>query len=254
MSRTTRLVALAIVLLLGSAGSALAASYGDFTDPTGFVSYRNVQDVNGLFGAPSVSLNSLDFTPLDFEARCSQCPTGVSTSDILTLDIDTIAGRAVSEVRVTEGLDFSVLSFDPTGFAAASVSANLFIDVLEVDGVAVNGINASASILYTPSNASVFGFGTQSGIMTGDLTIDVAQIIAAAGAVGDATLVRISLDNTLSVFHDGSGGEARIRKRDADFVSMTIVVTGTPEPTTAVLLLGGLAGLAAQGRQARRRG
>jgi hypothetical protein len=251
MSRIHRLttLVLASALLLGSAGSALAASYGDFFDPTGFVAYRNVQDLNGLFGAPSVSLNSLDFTPLNFEARCSQCPTGASTTDTLTLDIDTVAGRAVNEIRVTEGLDFSVLSFDPTGFASASVSANLFIDVLEIDGVAVNGINANASMLYTPSNASVFGFGIQSGVMTGDLTIDVAQIIAAAGAVGDATLVRISLDNTLSVFHDGSGGEARIRKRDADFVSMTIVVTQVPEPTTAVFLLGGLAGLAAQRRR-----
>ncbi len=248
MSRIHHLTPLALagLLLLGSAGSAGAASYGDFFDPSGFVAYRNVQDVNGLFGAPSVSLNSLDFTPINFEARCSQCPTGQSTSDILTLDIDTVGGRAVSEIRVTEGLDFSVLSFDPTGFASASVSANLFIDVLEIEGVPVNGINGNASILYTPANASVFGFGIQSGIMTGDLTIDVAQIIAAAGATGNATLVRVSLDNTLSVFHDGSGGEARIRKRDADFVSMTIEITGVPEPTTALLLLGGLAGLAAQ--------
>lgn len=238
------------LLLLGSAGTADAALYGDFTDPTGTVSYLNVQDVNGLFGAPSVSLNSLDFTPLDFEARCSQCPTGVETSDILMLDIATISGRAVNEIRVTEGLDFSVLSFDPTGFASALVSASLFIDVLEVNGVAVNGINGNASIAYTPSSASVFGFGTQTGIMTGDLTIDVAQIIAAAGATGNATLVRISLDNTLQVFHDGSGGEARIRKRDADFVSLTIeVVDVVPEPTTAVLLLGGLATLAAQRRR-----
>lgn len=237
-------------LILGVAGTAGAASYGNFTDPTGNVSYLNVQDVNGLFGAPSVSLNSLDFTPIDFEARCSQCPTGVTTSDILTLDIATVAGRAVNEIRVTEGLDFSVLSFDPTGFASATVSASLFIDILEIDGVAVNGINGSTSVAYTPANASVFGFGTQTGIMTGNRTIDIAQIIAAAGATGNATLVRVSLDNTLQVFHDGSGGEARIRKRDADFVSLTIeVMDGTPEPTTAVLLMGGLAGLAAQRRR-----
>lgn len=240
---------LALGLLAGSASTAGAASYGNFSDPTGNVSYLNVQDVNGLFGAPSVSLNSLDFTPLNFEARCSQCPTGAETSDILTLDIATISGRAVNEIRVTEGLDYSVLSFDPTGFAAASVTASLFIDILEINGVAVNGINGSANVLYTPANASVFGFGTQTGIMTGDLTIDIAQIIAAAGATGNATLVRVSLDNTLQVFHDGSGGEARIRKRDADFVSLTIeVINGTPEPTTAVLLMGGLAGLAARRR------
>jgi hypothetical protein len=55
--------------------------------------------------------------------------------------------------------------------------------------------------------------------------------------------VRISLDNTLQAFHVGSGGQASIRKRDADFVSLTVIGTeiGTPEPSTAVLILGGLA-------------
>jgi hypothetical protein len=233
--------------LLGFAGTAMAASYGDFMDPTGTVSYLNVQDVNGLFGAPSVSLNSLDFTPINYEARCSQCPTGATTTDILTLDIQSINGQQISEVALSEGLDYSLLSFDAAGFASALVTASIFIDVLEINGASVNGINASSTITFAPPNVSVFGVGILSGIMTGTQSIDIQQVILGAGAFGEATRVRVSLDNTLQVFHDGSGGEARIRKRDTDFVSLTI--NGglpTPEPTTAVLLLGGLAGLAAQ--------
>ncbi len=247
MLRLTLHATLALAALLGFAGTAMAASYGDFMDPTGSVSYLNVQDVNGLFGAPSVSLNSLDFTPTNYQASCSQCPGGASTTDILTLDIQAINGQQISEVGLSEGLDYSLFSFDPTGFASAVVSASIFIDVLEINGVSVNGINASTSINFTPANVSVFGVGIQTGLMTGARNIDIQQVILAAGGFGEATRVRVSLDNTLQVFHVGSGGSAQIRKRDTDFVSLTI--NGglpIPEPTTAVLMLGGLAGLAAQ--------
>lgn len=248
MLRLTLQITLVLSAVLGIASTATAASYGSFTGATGSVSYLNVQDLNGLFGAPSVSVDSLDFTPLDFEARCSQCPAGVTTTDTLSLDIDTISGRAVDEIRITEGLDFTVLSYDTTGLASARVQADLVVDVLELNGVPVSGIGRSTSIVYVPSLVSVDGFGSRNGIMIGDLRVDIAEIIASAGATGDATLVRIALSNTLQAIHDGSGGEARIRKRDADFISMTIAasLSDVPEPTTAVLLLGGLAGLAAR--------
>ena len=55
--------AMIFIVALGFAGAAHAALYGDFMDPSGTVSYLNVADVNGLYGAPSVSLNSIDFTP-----------------------------------------------------------------------------------------------------------------------------------------------------------------------------------------------
>lgn len=244
--------------LLGFAGTAMAASYGDFMDPTGTVSYLNVQDVNGLFGAPSVSLNSLDFTPTNYEAQCSQCPTGATTADILTLDIQTINGQQISEVLISEGLDYALQTFDDAGFAAAIVTANIFIDVLEINGVSVNGISSNAAISFTRTNSqsvtqsnsqSIFGFDIDNGVFTGTRAIDIQQVILGAGAFGEATRVRVSLDNSLQVFHQGAGGQARLRKRDTDFVSLTI--NGglpIPEPTTAVLLMGGLAVLAGRRR------
>ncbi len=242
-------LAITFMMVLGFAGAANAALYGDLMDPTGTVSYLNVADVNGLYGAPSVSLNSIDFTPTNFEAQCSQCPTGSTTSDILTMDIQAVGGQQINEIQINEGLDYTLQSFDAAGFASATVTANLFIDITEVNGVSVNGLNATVSVLFSPSNnVSVFGFGIDSGVIIGTSgSIDIAQIIADAGGTGEATRLSISLDNTLQVFHSGAGGQAQIRKRDADFVSLTINGGNpVPEPTTALLLMGGLAALAAQ--------
>lgn len=249
MLRPLSLTAIALSALVGFSGTASAVSYGSFNDPTGTVSYLNVQDVNGLFGAPFVSLDSLDFTPTTYQAQCTQCPTGVTTFDILTLDIQTNSGRQIDTIQITEGLDYVIQSFDTAGFASVSVIANVFIDIIGVNGLTVNGINANIPILLTPANnASVFGLGSQaSGVILGNTgSIDLQQVLVSAGGSGEITRVRISFDNTLQAFHDGSGGQALIRKRDADFVSLTVVGSeiNIPEPTTAVLLMGGLALLA----------
>ena len=254
MMRMLPLATIALSAIVGLSGVAKAASYGNFVDPTGSVSYLNVQDVNGLFGAPSVSLDSLDFTPTIYQAQCTfgtpQCPTGTrTTSDILTLDILATSGRQIDRLQITEGLDYAIQSFDPAGFASVSVLANVFIDIIGVNGQSVNGINANAPILLTPSNsASVFGLGAQaSGVILGNTgVIDLQQILVSAGGSGEITRVRVSFDNTLQAFHQGAGGQALIRKRDADFVSLTAIGSSIniPEPSTAILLMGGLALLA----------
>ena len=230
-----------------AAGSASAAVYGNFMDPAGTVAYENVSDTNGLFGAPTVSLNSIDFTPVAYSAQCSQCPGGVTTTDTLTMEIQASAGQQISEIAINEGLDFTLQSFDPAGFAGLTVTANVFIDVLEINQASVNNINASVPITFTPTNngsRTVFGFGIDTGIITGSGLIDLQTVIQNAGGSGEATRVAISFDNTLQVFHNGTGGQAELRKRDADFVSLTINGGNPiPEPGTALLLMGGLAAL-----------
>lgn len=248
MSRLISVTALALAALIGLTRDALAASYGNFVDPTGTVSYLNVHDLNGLFGAPSVSLDSLDFTPTTFQAKCTQCPTGVSTSDTLILDIQSISGRQLDQIEITEGLDYTIQSFDLAGFASVSVLADVFVEILAVDGQPTSGISANVPITLTPSNASVFGLGAQaSGIMLGTTgLIDLQSILTNGGGAGDVTSVRVSFGNVLQAFHDGSGGQALIRKRDADFLSLTVLgsASNIPEPSTALLMMGGLALLA----------
>ena len=245
--------ALALALSVGIAGSASvssAASYGNFSSPTGTVAFLNVTDLNGLFGAPTASGNSLDFSPNTFEADCAvsaTCPpTPHNVTDTLTFQIDADAGQFIDTIVLSEAGDTTLSSF-LNAFAATTVVANVFIDVLEVNGAPVNGLNGNAQMVFTQNGqfeTNDEGPGTH--IWTGFLSLDVNAVIAGGGGSGKATLVHISLANALTAYA-ASGAAARIEKKDIDGLAITVV----PEPGTALLFGLGLLGLASTGRSAR---
>lgn len=233
--------------IAGSASVANAASYGDFSSASGTVSFLNVADINGLFGAPTVSGNSLDFSPNTFEADCAlsvTCPpTPHTVSDTLVMDIDADAGQFIGTIVLSEAGDTTLASF-LNALAATTVVGNVFIDVQEVNGVPVNGLNENAQMVFTRSGqyeSNDEGVGTH--IWSGFLSIDVNSVIAGDGGSGQATRVQISLANTLTAYA-ASGAAARIEKKDIDGLAITVI----PEPGTALMLGLGLFGLAASGR------
>ena len=184
--------------------SSQAASYGTFYGST--VTFFDVQDQNALFGAPTVSGDSLDFSPNTFEALCPAagppaCPgTPVMVDDTLTITIQANSGSYIDDVLLTEAGDTTLSSF-LNAFAASSVSASVFVDIFEVDGVAVNNINGNASMIFTQNGqyeSTNEGYGTH--IWTGALLIDLDSIIAGAGGSGRATRIQLNLDNTLVAY------------------------------------------------------
>lgn len=247
----TSALALGLIALIGlSASVSSAASYGNFLsgDSGGTVSFLNVADVNGLFGAPTASGNSLDFSPNAFEAECAlsaTCPpTPHNVTDTLTLQIDADAGNVIDDILLQESGDTTLQSFG-AAFAATTIVGSVFIDVLEINGVSVNNVNANASMVFTQNGEyETDDEGTGTFIWEGSLMIDVDTVIADAGEIGRATLVSISLGNTLTAFAE-SGATARIEKKDFDGLAITVV----PEPGTALLMGLGLGGLAAFGRK-----
>jgi len=233
---------LAVALLGVSASVSQAAFYGNYSSPGGTVSFLNVADVNDLYGAPIASGDSLDFSPNMFEAECAlsgTCPpTPHTVTDTLTLQIDANSGHFIDDILLTEAGDTSLQSFIGA-FAATTVVADIFIDVLEIDGVAVNSVNANASMIFTQNGeyeSDDEGYGAH--VWSGSLLLDVDAVIFDAGEVGRATLVGISMSNTLTAFADG-GATARIEKKDIDGLAITVV----PEPGTALLVGLGLLGL-----------
>lgn len=239
------LFAVATSLLLVAAPS-WAGYYGNYSSPTGTVSFLDVEDQNGLYGAPTASANSLDFTPNAFEADCQldpSCPPSpTNTSDLLTLQILADAGFFIDDVLLTEAGDtFITDNLLPFASATTTVTADVFVDILEIDGASVSGINGNSAMVFT--SGGVFDTSTDpngSQQWTGELLLDLDALIAGAGETGRATRVEISLSNTLTAYAD-NGGLARIEKKDIDGLAITVI----PEPGTALLMSLGLAGLAA---------
>lgn len=227
-----------------------AALYGDFASPGGAVTFRNVADLNGLFGVPTVTNNELHFSPDAFEADCASSatcpPTPASATDTLTFLVDVAAGFYIPRIILEE--QGSTLIDDaglPAGFAATTVVANVFVDILELDGVSVSGINANASMNFTSLGTYATneeGNGTH--LWSGNLFLNMDNFIAAAGQVGRATLVEISLANTLTAYAE-NGAVAFIEKNDINGLAVKLV----PEPGTGLLMGLGLAGLAASRRR-----
>ena len=175
--------------------------------------------------------------------NCPPNPTIVD--DTLTITIQADSGSFIDDILLREAGDTTLASFN--SFAATAVTATVFIDIFEIDGISVNNINAQAMMVFT--NGGEFetndeGNGTH--IWTGALLIDLDQIIADSGGNGQATRVQLNLDNTLIAFAE-SGASARIEKKDVDGLAITVV----PEPGTALLMGLGLAGLASVRRNGR---
>lgn len=251
---SARLVSLIALLTLVLAPSAQAAFYGDFRDtvPGTGVTFRNVEDVNGLFGSPTVVVNELIFSPAAFEADCGPdpgCPPSPNTvDDLLTFEVDADAGVVLPRIILREDgsttIDAGAL---PLGFAATTVVADVVIDILEVNGASIAGVNVSRSMNISNGGTwDTSADGSASFAWSGTLFVNLDQVLADAGYSGRATRVDVSLANTLTAYGE-NGATAFIEKDNISGFAVKIV----PEPGTALLIGLGLLGLSANGRRAR---
>jgi hypothetical protein len=246
-----------LVLLLGTLvlpsqiASAAAIHYGDFEAATVF--YRNVsEDTNSgdtlpLFGQPDVSGDSLDFDPLGFDANATGAGGIDGTDGQLFFTVDAKTDKNIQSLTISEAGDTTLSGFG-TNFTFTSVTANVFVDIVEVNGVAISDVDVNGSLVFTPQNG-LYQLGNNGGgptfntIWTGTLFIDLDAALAAEGISGRATRIDVNIDNTLTAGSE-AGTFALIAKKD--FGGLSITINGPnpdpgggpeiPEPASAALL------------------
>ena len=247
MIRLFALGAVTLLLALTGATQAFAAAYLDTSHVSGTVTYTSIADLNGLFMQPTQSVNTLTFSPNGFQATCANGACGglASTTDTVVFDVNATAGNFIQDISLSEAGDANLTEFLGGAVGITTVTADVFIDVFEVNGSPVGGISASTAMVFTSSGdytLAAEGDGLHG--WTGNLLLDIDAVLASYAISGQATVVRLSIANTLTAT-SSVGAIATISKKDVSGLSITVV----PEPGTALLMGLGLAGLAAAGRR-----
>jgi hypothetical protein len=222
-------------------------NYLDFVGTN--VTYKDVTedsatDPTPLWGAPTISGDGLNFTPL---AAFSASSSGGSPPDITDGKLDTTivvndpGVGAIDNILVSERGDYT-LAGSGTIASNTSVAAPVILTLLEINGVGISPTPLySGNLMFSPSGGT-YDLVNDPGsgeIWTGSLMIDIDAAMAAINKDGRATKIKYHMDNTLTAFSE-SGSIAFIAKKDG-IVSLEVNV---PEPTSFVLALLGPLGLA----------
>lgn len=233
---------------LAASNAFAATNYGDFSGTT--VDYLGVfEDDVVLFGTPTITGDTLSFSPAEFLARSDGGESNSATPGPVDLVDGTLGftlmakpGQAISSFTLEESGAFALVGTG-TDTTEVGVSVVFSVNILEVDGVAFNGpsqITASASLLSEDLVSSP-GLGQAWG---GQAVINIASLAASQlGITGNVTKARVSLDNQLLAISE-DGTSAFVDKKNIDGVTITV-----PEPS--VIALVGLGGIALIGRRRR---
>jgi hypothetical protein len=265
--RLARAAAAAILLHFAAAAGSNAASinYGSIDGDTVMytdVTESSVTDPVPLFGMPSVSGDSIDFTPVDFAAASQlHVPAVDQTDGHLVFGVMAHSGKTIKNINFDEGGGLTVGGFG-TDATFVDVSAFGNLDIFQVDGIDITKLTIPIELTFSfGDNAGFNDNGTwrlaSQGFVNGDWTgqqlIDIAGYLHTHGypnAVG-ATKVQVSLDNKLYAQSEIES-TASIDKKDFGGLSVTVNVPPVvPEPSA--IALASLALLSSLGRRFSRR-
>jgi len=249
-----------VALALAATQANAAMVYGNYPGAT--VDYidvtedTNTGDTLPLFGAPVVSGDSLDFDPVGFSASSSGGGAPDFTDGQLSFMIQAKDGNSIDSLFFSEAGDTSLgRGLGSLDDAETEVTADIFIDILEVDGVPINQINVVGALTFTPSGGSYSlssdggGSSSYQTAWSGSYFVDFLPVLTSNSIQGKVTKVSVNLDNTLRAA-SATGSSAFIAKKDFDGVSITSNPDQNmiPEPGTVTLAVLGMLAIAGWSR------
>lgn len=193
----------------------------------------------GLYGTPTVSGDSLVFTPTSFSAQSSNGQGFVMTNATLNIAITANAGYQFSTINLTERGDYFRIGDD------AQVAVGGQIRVFDQDDPINNEV--TGSIVATAPFSATTSFANFS---ASNWTANASATVPGSGWGGDDGIVsgiNLTLENLLIARTSETSSVAFIEKK---FAGTTIIISAVPEADTYAMLL---AGLGLVGFMARRR-
>lgn len=240
-------VAVLACFALASATASATTFYADQTGASFF--FQNMQedtttagDPEPIFGAPTVSGDTLIFTPTAFASNASggasDQTNGTFRVDIVSQDNTSIA---IEELLVTELGDYSLTGAGTSGTTASALAGAFLV---------INEVNVAGSIIATALATSVTDFvsfdtPTQAGGWTLSLYADISAFLDPFYSDDVfATSVSVVWNNDLAT-NSELGTTAQIQKKiGLPAVTMEVI----PEPGTGLLVGMGLLGMALRRR------
>ena len=217
-------------LLLSS--PAFATTYFSTPQVGDTVVYSDVQDQDDLFGAPTLTGDTLTFTPQGFKAQAEGLFGADLTDGFLSTLIEAKPGESIQGFTLTEAGAFRLTAAGGAGTAATAVDVSVIIKatVLATDDASFN------TPVLLEVDESIFSANVADGALgrswRNSVNVDIASLAAGAGVVGNVTKVRLTLDNQLEATSE-LGTIAFIDKKAIGGVTITV-----PEPTSALFVLG----------------
>lgn len=230
--------------------------YGNASDiPPGVVLYTNVTESSttelvppARFGAPTVSVNTLDFDPVSFGANATSGAADI-TDGQLNFGIKTLPGTGLTSLLFTEGGDYSLVG---AGTAATQVIAGVSA---RVTIQAVDGIMLATPIVVFGSSSVDYDLAANAGVLQGwnnGLLVEFGPALVLAGIDFESgvTMAEVAVDDQLIAISQPTS-IAFIAKKDFVVTPGGDLETNEiPEPTSALIGVLALAGFATCRRNA----
>jgi hypothetical protein len=251
-----------VLAIIAQPSSGAQINYGSHMGT--HVTYVNVTEDSGaseplpLFGAPTVTGNSIDFNPVGFDASSANVASDITDSNLVFM-VTAKSGSRIRSITLSESGDTTLAGNVAPGSmgTASAVFGSGVLDIHEVDFTGINHISVPFSFTFNPSGGTYFlgtdggggpAFNTQ---WNGSVTLDIEAILIANGFQippgsvdpdGGATKISLDLDDTL-VAVSQQGTTSLIDKKDfsARVVRANVPsepgggVEPVPEPTTLAL-------------------